>query len=321
MPNTFSMPNYHEDQPTAIETQLIGQLAGANPGGNKSLAGVLLQAEQNRRSATQQDYHNYLSGVNQLQAGSIAANSQDHSKTEFTKLLGLNLPGATDAYNAQFPGSMPDPATMAPLNEAIKRAADSKNMHEFGLGYGGIRAGGGQVDQSAMPPGMTTGGNQAVVDAQAMANKGRIGAALIGATHLPPDKVEQTDGTLENPRKTTTYSRPTGAPAGFASAIKQAPGRGGPALGPNGGDAGSRALMADPSLAQPNDVSTAAPTTQAPAQPAVTPEMALSKLQRADSAKYADVIKGAAANGGKLQTGISIRGLPGLKGATGQVYD
>lgn len=323
MPNTFSLPNYHEDQPSPIETQLIGQLAGANPGGNKSLAGMLLQSEQNRRAASQQDYHDYLAGVNQLQAGSIAANSQDHAKTEFNAALKSAIPGSMQAYGAQFPGSVPqDPRIMDPLNDAIRQRAMS--VDASGLGKGA--EGGMLYAPDAMPAGMTQGEPAVVTAAQKNADS-RVEAARVaaGAKPLGFESIVSTPDPKHPLDQKTTHRNiygdsgggSSGAPAGLRSAIKAAPGRGGPALGPNGGDAASRAMMANPSL---TEVGATPPAAGQPSYSEAQIGKAVVALGQRSRAQHADVMKQAAQNGGVIMPGVRSDGTPGLMGTNGQVW-
>lgn len=324
MPNTFSMPNYHEDQPSPIEAQLIGQLAGANPGGNKSLAGVLLQAEQGRRAATQQDYHDYLAGVNQLQAGSIRANSMDHEKTEFNTALQHAIPGSLQAYGAQFPGSIPqDPRIMDPLNESIRQRQMS--VDASGLGKGA--EGGMLYAPDAMPAGMQQGEPAVVTAAQKNADS-RVEAARVGASAKPtgysqrvwtPDKTKPLDQQTDRTYQYGDSGGSSGAPAGLRSAIKPAPSRGGTSpLGKS--DAASRAMMSDPSLVETGGAgaSTAAPPSAGYSDGQVA--AAVVALGNRNRAQHADVMKQAAINGGKPMVGVRSDGKPGLVGTNGQVY-
>lgn len=308
MVNALSLPNFHEDAPSALETGLATSIGNRNPLG----AAMMLIAEQNRRGQAQDAYHSYFDNVSNLQRQNMSAGLGETALKEFTGLIQHDPGGALGAARL-IPGIgqfLPPAQATGDLETNIANKQNATNVHNIGVGAGAANTGGVQLPLSMLPAG-TTIGPPGVVQAQAVANEGRLGAAALAAGAKPTGETTTTGGTITKPVVTKTFeygNAPSAAPHGLGSVIP-------PASAGNGVGKGNPLLGGLTSPAPDAPLQTAQPDVSTP--PVFSQDkinQALMQLKKINPKAYDDAVKG----GGKV--GMRPDGKPGIVGASGQVY-
>jgi hypothetical protein len=293
MVNPISLPSWREDQPSSLESTLTGMLP-AHPG----MISMLIP-EQTRRFAAQSDYHDYLQGVNDLQMQNMRASQGETALKEFTGLV-QHDPGGALAAARSIPGIgqyLPPAGTTGDLEANIAANHRATNLADLGKAAGG----GLLMDPSILGPGVVQGQDPRVL-AQAEANKGRIGAAAIGASKGNQGYTESVSTPdISTPFNTVKVHTPL----------------------VSGG-------RLPPSVLPPSRTTTT--PTSAPALPPAqrdvsslpVPQEQIDKkmiyLKQTNAYAHDQVLKAIRNNGGKPILGVTAGGVAGLRGADGIVY-
>lgn len=220
MANTISTPSWREDQPWSIEQGLANSLGARSP----NLAETMLTRYGIERQQNQADYHDYMRAINALQ-GQALSDSHSEARTKLAMELGekaaqhggLGQYYATNANTSDLAGG-----DMSLLNENAMNLSGAKQLHDIGLGMGGMGASGadqqsmaGVANNSPYTRGMTFL-KPAVVQAQEEANKGRFAqaAASAGTKFLPRYSSEVSPATAnQGATHVSILGRPDETPA------------------------------------------------------------------------------------------------------------
>jgi hypothetical protein len=136
MPNQFTPPNFHEDQPSAMETALATSIGNRNP---MSALGMLIP-EQTRRGMAQDDYHDTMSQINAMQQQNLNTNAAELRGKALETLT--SHPTLNSVPFAVSSGIIPDLPEAAGLGQGVNTAAAASNLKAAGEGFGPLLQGG-----------------------------------------------------------------------------------------------------------------------------------------------------------------------------------
>jgi hypothetical protein len=179
---TFTNPNWHEFQPSQIETSL----ANAVDDPSRPSAFPMLMGYKAQRQGAAQDYTNQISAMHDAQMQEFLANNRLAQGTQF--LTGLK--DATQPSHVgmlQQLGIIPQGMDTSGLVRDLTNATNATNLEKGGRGIGSMATGGitGLTPSiQGLAPGAVQGVNP-LMGAAGINAAGRTGAALIAANNKP----------------------------------------------------------------------------------------------------------------------------------------
>lgn len=176
---TFTNPNWHEFQPSAIETNLASSVD--NPATPSAFP--LLMGYMGQRQANDGAYADQLAQMHQNQMMEFNANQQ---QTNLTRLGGMlehiNDPGA--AQTAVSLGLIPEQSAN-PWITSLTASSDAKNLNEAGSGLGRAAQGGfTNLPTAPLGPNVKQGPNPQITSAEINAAGRRDAASAAGGPRI-----------------------------------------------------------------------------------------------------------------------------------------